>query len=184
MGHRDRNRHLYTDQLPLFSVPHKQEKTRQTVTPYTVAIYRVALVRESSIQVPSDRVHHSKDAEVIVRQVLAHVDREHFVALLLNRKHAVIGMNTVSIGSLTASIVSPREVFKSAILANAAAIICAHNHPSGDPQPSQEDKALTARLVQGGKLLGIEVLDHIIIGDGRPDYFSFADNGLLAGGMT
>ena len=73
----------------------------------------------------------------------------------------------------------PRETFKAAILANAAAIICGHNHPSGDCQPSKEDRAITARLVEGGKLLGISVLDHVIVGDGK--YFSFADEGLLQG---
>jgi len=74
--------------------------------------------------------------------------------------------------------VHPREVFKAAILANAATILCGHNHPSGDPQPSQEDRAITHRLAEAGKLLGINVVDHIIIGSaGR--YFSFADEGLL-----
>ena len=149
------------------------------MTSYAITVYRVSLVRESFVQVPSDRVRSAQDAEAIVRQHLADVDREHFVVLLLNRKNVVIGVNTVSVGSLTASVVSPREVFKAAILANAAAIICAHNHPSGDPQPSTEDKVLTARLVQGGELLGIGVLDHIIIGDGTEASFSFADNDLL-----
>ncbi len=169
-------------QLPLFPVSTTPEEREEPVTPYTIAIYRVALVRESSVQAPSEHIHHSKDAAALVRQHLAHVDREHFVTLLLNRKNAVIGITTVSVGSLTTSVVSPREVFKAAILANAAAIVCAHNHPSGDPQPSPEDKELTARLVQGGKLLGIPVIDHIIVGDGTPDYFSFADRGLLDGG--
>jgi DNA repair protein RadC len=89
-----------------------------------------------------------------------------------------IGIHTVSMGSLTASIVHPREVYKAAILANAAAIVCGHNHPSGDTVPSQEDRAMTQRLVNAGTLLGINVVDHIIIGrEGR--YFSFADEGLL-----
>jgi DNA repair protein RadC len=79
---------------------------------------------------------------------------------------------------LTASIVHPREVYKAAILANAAAILCGHNHPSGDPQPSQEDRAITLRLAEAGKLLGINVVDHIIIGS-TGKYFSFADEGLL-----
>ena len=73
----------------------------------------------------------------------------------------------------------PRETFKVAILANAAAIVLAHNHPSGSPEPSQEDRTLTKRLVEAGKLLGIEVLDHIIVGDGSQRYFSFADQNLL-----
>src|SRR5262249_19479050 len=98
---------------------------------------------------------------------------------LLNQKNRVVGVNTVSIGSLTASVVHPREVFKPAILSNAAAIILAHNHPSGQPQPSQEDRVLTVRLVAAGKLLGISVLDHVVIGDGTSAYFSFADEGLL-----
>jgi DNA repair protein RadC len=76
-------------------------------------------------------------------------------------------------------VVHPREVFKVAILSNAAAILCGHNHPSGDPQPSQEDQRLTRRLVQAGQVLGIDVLDHVIIGDGTADYYSFADQGIL-----
>ena len=86
------------------------------------------------------------------------------MVILLDRKNAPIGLNTVSIGSLTASVVHMREVFKPAILANAAAILCGHNHPSGDPTPSREDRALTQRLVEAGKLLGIAVLDHIVLG--------------------
>jgi DNA repair protein RadC len=101
------------------------------------------------------------------------------VVLLLSPKNNVIGVNTVSVGSLTASVVHPRECFKPAILSNAAAIILAHNHPSGQPRPSQEDRVLTVRLVAAGKLLGISVLDHVIIGDGTSAYFSFADEGLL-----
>jgi len=98
---------------------------------------------------------------------------------MLDQKNKIIGINTVSVESLTASVVHSREVFKPAILSNAAAIILAHNHPSGQPQPSQEDRILTVRLVAAGKLLGISVLDHVIIGDGTSAYFSFADEGLL-----
>jgi DNA repair protein RadC len=81
-------------------------------------------------------------------------------------------------GSLTASVVHPREVFKAAVLANAATLICGHNHPSGDTVPSQEDRLITTRLVSAGKLLGINVVDHIIIGSAGT-YCSFADEGLL-----
>ena len=101
------------------------------------------------------------------------------MVLMLDQKNRVIGINTVSVGSLTASVVHPRECFKPAILSNAASIILAHNHPSGQPQPSQEDRVLTVRLVTAGKLLGISILDHVIIGDGTSSYFSFADEGLL-----
>ena len=183
MGRPRRNQSRDTNQLLLFGLPPPDGTPPEIVTPYTIALYRVTLVRESSVQVRSVKIRNSSDAAAIVRQHLANVDREHFVVLLLNRKNGVIGINTVSVGSITASVVHPREVFKPAILANAVAIICAHNHPSGDPQPSNEDRALTARLVQGGKLLGIEVLDHVIVGDGTTQYFSFADNNLLGGGV-
>ena len=105
------------------------------VLPYDVAIYRVALVRESSVQLPSGRLRDSRAVAALVRERLQGADREHFIVLLLNRKNEVIDINTVSMGSLTASVVHPREVFKHAILGNAAAIICAHNHPSGDRIP-------------------------------------------------
>jgi DNA repair protein RadC len=142
-------------------------------------VYKVTLVHEAAISTPRPQLRSSQDAAALLQRYLAGVDREHFVVLLLDRKNRLTGINTVSVGSLTASIVHPREVFKPAILGNAAAVILGHNHPSGDPQPSQEDRVLTARLAEGGKLLGIEVLDHVIIGDGSTAYFSFADAGML-----
>jgi DNA repair protein RadC len=158
------------EQLPLF----QEGKTHRKSLP----IYRVTLVREGQLPSYEQRIRSSRDASRLLATYLAGVDREHFVVLLLDQKNQVIGFHTVSMGSLTASIVHPREVFKAAILANAAAMICGHNHPSGDVQPSREDRAITLRLVDAGKLLGISVVDHIIIGgDGR--YFSFADEGLL-----
>jgi DNA repair protein RadC len=102
---------------------------------------------------------------------------ELFLLVLLDAKHAIIRDATVSKGSLTLSIVHPRDVFNLAVRESAAAVIFVHNHPSGDPQPSPEDRALTCRLVQAGEVLGIPVLDHVIIGDGR--YLSFADRGWL-----
>ena len=142
-------------------------------------IYRVQLVHEASLAAPRTQIRSSIDAVALLRQFLGAVDREHFVVLMMDRKNRVIGLNTVSIGSLTGSIVHPREVMKPAILSNAAALICGHNHPSGDPQPSLEDRAITERLVEAGKLLGIELLDHVIVGDGSADYYSFADQGKL-----
>lgn len=101
------------------------------------------------------------------------LDRERFSVVLLDGKNRVLGIHIVSVGSLTAALVHPREVFKAAILANAASVILVHNHPSGDPEPSAEDRALTARLRQAGELLGITVLDHVVIGDGS--YTSLAE---------
>jgi DNA repair protein RadC len=144
-----------------------------------VPIYRVTLVRESSITAPAPRLRGAQQAATLLRQYLGAVDREYFVVILLDRKHTPIGINTVSIGSLTASVVHMRETFKAAILANAAAILCGHNHPSGDPEPSREDRALTQRLVDAGKLLGIPLVDHVVISDGTTASFSFADQGLL-----
>jgi DNA repair protein RadC len=89
--------------------------------------------------------------------------QEHFLVLLLNARHGVEEVQTVSIGSLNASIVHPREVFRPAILASAASIILVHNHPSGDPEPSEEDISITSRLVKVGDIVGIAVLDHIIV---------------------
>jgi len=147
--------------------------------PASVPVYKIMLVREGRVPCYNQQIRSAVDASTLLHTYLADVDREHFVTILLNQKNRVVGVNTVSIGSLTASVVHPREVFKPAILSNAAAIILAHNHPSGAPQPSQEDRVLTVRLVAAGKLLGISVLDHVIIGDGTSAYFSFADEGLL-----
>ena len=97
--------------------------------------------------------------------------------MLLDVKNRVIREETVSVGSLTASLVHPRDTFKTAVRESAAAVIFVHNHPSGDARPSQEDMLLTKRLVQAGDLLGIRVLDHVIVGD--RDHFSFRDNGLI-----
>jgi DNA repair protein RadC len=94
---------------------------------------------------------------------MKNLKREHFIVVLLNARHEVDAVETVSIGSLNASIVHPREVFKPAILASAASVVLVHNHPSGDPEPSEEDLSITKRLVECGELLGIGVLDHVIV---------------------
>jgi DNA repair protein RadC len=103
-------------------------------------------------------------AVALLRPQLVHHRREHFVALLLDNRHRLIRMSSIAIGSLSMAVVHPRELFREAIAAGAAAVIIAHNHPSGDPSPSTQDVQLTARLVDAGTLLGIEVLDHIILG--------------------
>ena len=108
---------------------------------------------------------------------LAAVDRETFLVLLLDQKNRVTGVQVASVGSLAASLVHPREVFKAAILGNAAAIIVVHNHPSGDPTPSREDREITARLRLCGQELGIPLVDHVVIG--AEGYRSFAEAGIL-----
>jgi DNA repair protein RadC len=119
-------------------------------------------------------VARSQDLSPLLQEYFKDHDREEMLAVLLDAKHKIIGLHTVSIGSMSSSIVHPRETFKAAIVGSAAAIILAHNHPSGDPTPSQEDRQLSARLKECGTLLGIPVLDHLVIGDGGR-YASFAD---------
>lgn len=103
--------------------------------------------------------------------------KEHFLALHLDGKNRIVCFDRISVGSLNQSIVHPREVFKGAILSSAAALILVHNHPTGDPTPSAEDRAITKRLSEVGDLVGIRVLDHVIVGDGQ--YLSFVERGLL-----
>ena len=124
----------------------------------------------------------SQDVVNFYKQKMKGLKKEVFKCILLDTKNKLINIikdEDVSIGSLSASIVHPRETFKAAIRESAAAVIFIHNHPSGDTKPSQEDVLLTRRLVQAGEVLGIRVLDHIIISD--ENYFSFRDNGLISG---
>ena len=116
------------------------------------------------------------DVERLLRGRIANLDRENFVVVLLNTKNEVIETSTVSIGTLGASLVHPREVFKPAVRASAASVILAHNHPSGKVEPSREDREVTRRLGEAADILGIEVLDHVIVGDG---YFSMKEHGML-----
>ncbi len=108
---------------------------------------------------------------------LATMPVESFLVVHLDSKNRMVGMTTCSIGSMTSSLVHPRDIFRPAIANMTAGLIFIHNHPSGDPAPSDEDIQITKRLCEVGKLIGIKCLDHIIIGQGR--YYSFADQGLI-----
>jgi DNA repair protein RadC len=145
---------------------------------YRIPIYQVKLVRDGSQAAERKKVSTPAIAAAVLQQFLADADREHFVVLLLDTQNQMIGINTVTIGTLDASLVHPREVFKPAIPANAAAVLLAHNHPSGDPTPSAEDRAVTRQLAAAGATLGIEVLDHVILGD-APRYVSLVEAGLM-----
>lgn len=111
------------------------------------------------------RIKSPEDISRLVMEELRYLNKEVFKIILLNTKNEVINIENISVGSLNASIVHPREVFLPAIRKSSSSIILLHNHPSGDPTPSREDKNITQRLVESGTLLGISVLDHIIIGD-------------------
>ncbi|MGD0308339.1 MAG: DNA repair protein RadC [Acidobacteriota bacterium] len=123
------------------------------------------------------RFANSRDLFLRYRAQFFASSKEHFVSLHLNAKNQLIREVLVSIGSLSTSVVHPREVFSPAVRDSTAALIFMHNHPSGDPAPSREDRECTQRLCRSGRILGIRVLDHIILG--HDDYFSFADAGQL-----
>jgi DNA repair protein RadC len=144
---------------------------------YRIQHVRLALVREGTSSSPVREITSPQDAYEVLRPMLADRDREVFAVVLLNTRHRVTGLHIVSIGTINASLVHPRETFSAALLGNAAAVILAHNHPSGDPEPSHEDLALTSRLKQAGELLGIPVLDHLIVGHDR--FLSLKERGLL-----
>jgi DNA repair protein RadC len=126
----------------------------------------VELARRLSLSSNGHRplVENEQIAADLVRPHLADKTKEHFVALLLDNRHRLIRLSPIAVGSLSATLVHPRELFKEAIAASAAAVIVAHNHPSGDPEPSSHDLEMTSRLMEAGALLGIEVLDHLIVG--------------------
>ena len=158
--------------------PSRPVNANRPAKPYRAPRYRVTLVCEDSGSASSGPIQSSTVAETVLRPCFAGLDREQFVVCGLDAKHRMIGINVVSIGSLSLSIVHPREVFKALILMNAAAWLCAHNHPSGEITPSREDLALTTRLRTAGELLGITLLDHLILGEGC---YSFADQGWPGG---
>ena len=133
-------------------------------------IAKSRLVASTSIRTP-------RDAADILMEQLRYLQKEHFVCLFLNSKNHIIAQETLSMGSLNASIVHPREVFRAAIKCSSASIVCAHNHPSGDPTPSPEDIQITKRLIEAGAIVGIDVLDHLVIGDGT--YVSLKEKGLV-----
>lgn len=122
-------------------------------------------------------IRSPQDVAALLTEDLRYLQKEHFVCLFLNTKNHVVGQETLSMGSLNASIVHPREIFRAAIKRSSASIVCAHNHPSGDPTPSPEDIQMTKRLVQAGDIIGIEVLDHVVIGDQK--FVSLKELGLM-----
>jgi DNA repair protein RadC len=141
------------------------------------AVFELARKLEGFTDEPKRKIKSPADVYSLLYPKMREQKREKLVALLLDTKNQIIREETISIGSLNANIVHPREVFKAALMESSASVILSHNHPSGDPTPSREDIAVTEKLVEGGKMLGIEVLDHVIIGDGR--YVSLKDEGLV-----
>ncbi|OUS68710.1 hypothetical protein B1748_33185 [Paenibacillus sp. MY03] len=141
-------------------------------------IATLKLSRIISAPLPSiNTIRSPEDVYKLLEPEFRHLKQEQFVCLFLNTKNGVIAKEVISVGSLNACIVHPREVFRSAIKRSCASIICAHNHPSGNPDPSPEDIAITQRLIESGTIIGIELLDHVVIGSGT--YVSLKERGFI-----
>jgi DNA repair protein RadC len=141
------------------------------------AVFELARKLEGFTDEPRRKIRSPADVYSLLYPKMREQKRERLVALLLDTKNQVLREEVISIGSLNANIVHPREVFKAALMESCASVILSHNHPSGDPTPSREDIAVTEKLIEGGKLLGIDVLDHVVIGEGR--YVSLKDEGYV-----
>lgn len=137
----------------------------------------VRLVKEKSVLYGRRKISTPKDAIELVNDFLEYCDREQLVVCSLDTKNQPTTMEVVSVGTVNSSLIHPREVFKTSILSNASSVIIFHNHPSGDPTPSEEDKNITRRLKESGQILGIEVLDHIIVTDDK--FCSLKEKGIL-----
>ena len=142
-----------------------------------INIVSIKLVKETSILYQTRKISSPYDAYEMIKDQLEDLDREQFVIACLNTKNEPTNISVVLVGSLNRAIVHPREVYKTAILSNAAAVMAFHNHPSGDTTPSEQDIQLTHRLVEAGELLGIKFLDHLVIGDGS--FISLKEQGYM-----
>lgn len=143
-----------------------------------IKVVNVRLVKEPSLY-SSKPIRSPEDVLKVIADELTTYDREVFLMLNLKTNGQVINMSVCSVGTLNASLVSPREVFKSTILSNAGAFICIHNHPSGNLEPSQDDKETTCRLIECGRLLDIAMMDHIIVAGETGKMYSFKQEGVL-----
>lgn len=160
----------YLEGLKNLRITSKQKKAILSAFELSKRIYGCPAEKQWIIKSPLDVVS-------FLEGDLRHIKKEVFMCLHLNTKNAVLRKEAVSVGSLNASIVHPREVFANAVKHSASGVILCHNHPSGDPEASIEDIDTTSRLVEAGNVLGIKVLDHVIIGDGR--YFSLKEKALM-----
>ena len=141
-------------------------------------LYSTRLVRETEFTYPTRfKVTEPSVAATILQKYFSDKDREEFLIVLLDTAHTVTGLSRISVGGLSSSIVEPRQIFKAAMLANAAAIILAHHHPSGNPEPSREDIMTTEKLMDAGEIMEIPVHDHLIITES--DYTSLAESGVI-----
>lgn len=163
------------DEQVKMAVCEKMDKKRPAKR---INLVSIKMIREGSILYGIRKIENPSDAAELGRKFIEEADREQLIVCCLDTKNQPTSISIVSIGSVNSSIVHPREVFKVAVLSNASSIIILHNHPSGDPTPSNEDINITKRLKEAGKLIGIELLDHIIIGS-ENKFCSLKEKGVL-----
>lgn len=142
-----------------------------------VDIVKIKMCKEGSIMYGARKISSPSDAVNLIGEFMGDSDREEFIIIAIDTKNQPTAINVCSIGTLNATLVHPREVFKMAILANANSIIIAHNHPSGDVSPSKEDINITTKLKEAGDIIGINITDHLIIGSGN--YMSFKEQKMI-----
>jgi len=160
----------HAETLPLFQSEQPQ---------ITIPRYGIRLVKESHITYDNRRIQGAATVCELMQAIGLHEKAcEEFHSVYLNTKNEIIGMEMISKGTLNASLVHPREVFKGALLANANALILAHNHPSGNVEPSSADRQVTAILVKAGNILNVNILDHVIVGN-KEEYYSFKEHSLI-----
>lgn len=143
--------------------------------PLSLPIIRVSIVHEKTLELKP--IENYLSLVVIAQAILGDKDREYFVGILLDVKNCPLAIHVISIGTVAESIAHPREVFKEAIVYGASGIVLIHNHPHGDPNPSSSDTQRTKQLVEAGKIIGIPIVDHLIIGNGTSKHYSFRNNG-------
>jgi len=157
------------------------EMIKNPVPRKRVGIIKTQIVREGSIFYGTRRINNPQDAADLVRGIFQYADREMMVVLSLDSKNTPLAIEIVSVGTVNSCLVQMRELFKHSILSNATSIMCFHNHPSGLAEPSKEDIEVTRRMDEAGKLLGIWLLDHIVIGEGKT-FVSLQERGLVKNG--
>ncbi len=149
----------------------------------SISVYRVCLVKDATVSFGQEAfVSNSHQAHSLIQNLIltrGQPDREQFVVALLNAKNKIIGLNIVSVGILSSTLVSPSEVLKPAILANSSAMILCHNHPSNDLSPSVDDLEVTRKIIKAADIVGIQVHEHLIINMENERFFSFADEGII-----
>lgn len=151
----------------------ERKKSKKELPRKRVSVIRTMAVREKTVLYEGRRIRNAEDAVRLMKPFMEDADREHLLVCCLDRKNQPVSIEVAAVGTVSKCLVGMREVFKNAVLSNAASLILFHNHPSGDATPSMEDIAISKKLKQAGELLDTQVLDHIILG--QDDFHSMAE---------